>query len=175
MVDAPSGFDPGSCPTSYTVTTLVTASRYRIVRNDATFWDSDTRCSNDAPGLTHLAVFETEAEAAALGALVGSSTPPTNAWYFVGAVQAPNQTTPSSGWSWLTGDPMNLSWSAGDPDDGTGIEQNRENLAVVDPMGELHDVFEASDSGHVDAGSICECDGKATSSAVRNEIPHDPT
>jgi hypothetical protein len=97
-------------------------------------------------------------------------------WYYVGAVQTRNQATPTAGWSWLTGEPITAAWLIGEPDDGTGVEANQENLAILDPATEtLHDVFDAADMGHIEAGGVCECDGKPMSSFVRSQIPSDPT
>jgi hypothetical protein len=175
-IDAPTGFDPASCPQSYTVTLASSASRYRFDTQTNTFWHFDHACSQDSVGLTHLAVLDDLAEATELGAVLAPHVnPPTNGWFFVGAVQAMNQATPSTGWSWLTGGAVATTWAPGEPDDGTGTEANQENLAVVDGLGQLHDVFEAADSGHVDAGGVCECDGKAMSSTIRSQIPQDPT
>lgn len=180
VADAPGGdagtFDASVCPSSYSVALPGFASRYRVITNDQPFWDLDDACRKDMPGSTHLVVLETPAERAELAAVLASEpSQPTNGWYYVGAVQTQNQPTPEAGWRWLTGEALTSGWAVGDPDDGDGVEDNAENMTVIDTAGQLHDVFDKADSGHVEAGGACECDGRAMDPAVRSEIQPDPT
>src|SRR5260221_12800694 len=112
------------------------------------FWDLDSTCNTNS-AITHLAVLDTAAETHDLSALLVTTTPrPTNGYFYVGAVQTRDQATPSAGWHWLTGESITAAWVTGQPDDGTGVEANQENVAVLDPRAEaLHDVFAAADPG----------------------------
>lgn len=120
--------------------------------------------------MTHLVVFDSPTEAAELHAVL---TVP----FFVGAVQSQTQSSPSSGWSWLVGGAVtSAAWELAQPDDGDGVENDRENLAI-DPGtagGGLRD-FDSVSSSSLQAQGLCECDGKPVASSVSSQIPPDPT
>lgn len=172
VIDAPSQRDAAICPATYTETVPSSASYYRIVPSDV-WWNTEHACEVDAPGATHLVVFETTAEAADISSKVSGQM------FFVGAVQAKDQSTPAAGWSWLTGAAVApTAWVAGQPDDGTGTsltELNQQNLASFDGVaGGLTD-FDSASSGSPRLVGVCECDGAAVDATIRAQIPPDPT
>lgn len=168
-VDAAPGFDPTTCPTNYVIMVPSSASRYRV-RSPDVWWNHEQNCGGDTSGKSHLVVFDSASEAAQLRLMVSGS-------FFVGAVQARNQTLATSGWSWLTGETIAAeAWELAQPDDGDGIENNRENLAIESggAGGGLRD-FDTVSSSSLQAQGVCECDGKPVSSSVSSQIPSDPT
>lgn len=165
-LDAPSSFDPSACPSTYTLSITSSASRYRVRTADV-WWNLNRACDNDAPGMTHLVVYDSVAEAAMLRANVTGA-------FFVGAVQQKNQAAPAASWWWLTGAPVSSAfWQVSQPDDGDGTEDNHENLAVESGAG-LRDFDTVSDPS-TQALGLCECDGKATAASIDAMIPQDPT
>lgn len=168
-VDAPPGFDPGMCPSTYTLTIPSSASRYRVRSSDV-WWNHEQNCEGDTSGKSHLVVLDSDAEAGQLRQTVSGS-------FFVGAVQSRNQTLPASGWSWLTGGAVGAGvWELAQPDDADGLESNRENLAIDSGggTGGLRD-FDTVSSSSLQAQGLCECDGKPASPSVASQIPSDPT
>lgn len=166
QLDAPSSFDPTLCPSTYTLSVTSSASRYRVRAADV-WWNLRQACDNDAPGMTHLVVYDSVTEAAMLRANVSGA-------FFVGAVQPRNQGAPAASWWWLTGAPVsNTFWQASQPDDGDGTEDNHENLAIEGGAG-LRD-FDSITDPSTQALGLCECDGKATESSIAAMIPQDPT
>lgn len=60
---------------------------------------------------------------------------------WIGLVQAPLQTSPSSGWSWnADGQPLAFTdWDSGQPNDGTGLEKGTEQCAFMTTGGKWQD------------------------------------
>ena len=171
-IDAPAGFDPATCPPSYDVTLPgFPQARYRIITGNAVFQSQHTACT--VAGLSHLVALETALELTELGTVLLPLTgPPTNGWYYVGAVQRPGQTAPDAEWFWLVGGTVSsAAWglftTVVQPNDADDSEDNSENLAVIDrAQGKLLDV-----TGTNGYGAVCECDGKSIIPTIAAYIP----
>lgn len=167
-IDAPSidafVFTPALCPVAYDRTTAAApGSRFRVITTQAVFSSQHADCKDDAPGWTHLVVFDAQAEASAVGAMI-------SAFFYVGIVQAPSQAGVGQGWFKLTGGAHATSWSSQSPqqpEDGDEyVENNEENLAVAGTNGALYDVI-----GSTGYRAVCECDGLPIDPTVAALIP----
>ncbi len=159
-------FTPALCPPGYDQTTAASAgSRYRVITGTASFATQHADCNNDSVGWTHLAAYDTQAEATAVGAMVSTG------FFYVGVVQAPNQTAVAAGWRLFTGPALTTAWSQGGSfaqpeDDEDYVEDGEESLVVSNTSGQLYDV-----SGTSAYRAVCECDGKPIDPAVAAMIP----
>jgi len=166
------GFDPASCPPSYDVTLpSFSHARYRIIATNAVLRSQQTACT--VAGLSHLVALETALELTELGTVLLPLTgPPTNGWYYVGAVQRPGQVATADEWSWLVGGFVSpAAWglfgALVQPNDFVTGEAATENLAVIDrAQGKLLDV-----TGTNGYGAVCECDGKSIIPTIAAYIP----
>lgn len=174
--DAPAAF---ICPSEYTVTITATASRYRVITSNATFWSHRTTCNNgDQEATTHVAVLDSISEAVQLKAeAMSAGSQPSQGRFYVGAIQTSLSPTLGGGWFWATGGgvPANM-WGQfsgiQQPDDGADNAEagHDEQLAAFDPGAEyLIDV-----RGTTGYGAICECDGQGENAAATTLIDADP-
>jgi hypothetical protein len=170
-VDA-TAFDPGTCPPSYDVKLpSFPQAKYRIITSDAVLRSQHTQCT--VAGKSHLIALETAAELAELAVVLGQvASPPTNGWYYVGAVQKPEQDAPGAEWSWLIGGAVlpalwGIYQMAQQPNDDDGSEDDTENLAVID-RGQFKLLDVRGTSGY---GAVCECDGMSIVPEIEREIP----
>lgn len=141
------------CPPSYEAMSPQT-SRYRIVDVSQEAWVHNVACESDAPGLSHLAVIDTQGERVALLSALGTSGD--YRWY-VGAVQRGPAATPDAQWLWLNGSSFDANlWAEFEPDDADGIEDGSEQFAM------LQDGFTgmADFIGTNSQYALCECDGQ---------------
>ena len=164
MIDA-LVFTPAMCPASYTLTTgSAPLSRYRVITTAASFQTQHADCNDDHAGWTHLVAFDAQAEAGAVGGM-------TSGFYYIGLVQAPNQTAVAAGWYRFTGGAMASGWSQtgsfAQPEDAQDyVENGQEQLAVADSSGMAYDV-----AGLASYAAVCECDGHAIDPTVAAMIP----
>ena len=115
----PDPFDPTMCPVDYSNNTITASpnTRYKILTDMATLTTQSNECNGDHPGWTHLVVLDTVREAQQIHSHMGGN------FYYVGAVQPPNQATAGTGWLQLTGAavPSDL-WQVSQPNDnGDGV------------------------------------------------------
>jgi hypothetical protein len=76
----------------------------------------------------HLATVVSDAEAAAVLSIVSddSCEPQYGGAIWLGARQQPGQTSPGSGWSWVTAEPWSyVRWRSGEPNDFQGVQEDR--------------------------------------------------
>jgi hypothetical protein len=76
----------------------------------------------------HLATVVSDAEAAAVLSIVSddSCEPQYGGAIWLGARQQPGQTSPGSGWSWVTAEPWSYErWRSGEPNDFQGVQEDR--------------------------------------------------
>lgn len=141
------------CPPSYEAMSPQT-SRYRVADVAQAAWSHNVACESDAPGLSHLAVIDTQGERVAL--LAALDTRGSYRWY-VGAVQRASSGTPEAGWLWLTGSSFDPNlWAEFEPDDADGIENGSEQFAMLqDGYTGLADCI-----GNNSQQALCECDGR---------------
>lgn len=155
--DADSADTPNTCPPTYDQVIATLPSRYRLRTVGMQFAMADNSCA-DVAGKTHLLVIETLDELTAIRAHILANP----ASYWVGLLQRAGESSPSSGWFWVTtmAPPDPAVWLNGEPSDQDGIEDNAQNhggiealrLSVSDP-GLLNDrVFGTL------FGAFCECD-----------------
>jgi hypothetical protein len=151
-----------TCPPAYTLQLDNSTSRYRVIATAAVFATQHADCNNDQTDRTHLASPETAAEIAdlrtALFALAAGQ-------YYVGAVQQPNQATPTDGWFVFTGGGLPPGMFGNSNDDQPG-ENNEENLAALNTTDLFHDA-----TGDVAYAAVCECDGLPIDPTVAGFIP----
>ena len=177
IVDAPAADDDAAptidvptalCPASYVVTIAASPTRYRVITTGADFNTHHASCNADAPGATHLASFETSAEAMAIQTVLQGVTPPAPAdQYYIGAVQEPDQATTDAAWFVFTGAPLPAGlWAPTQPNDDNPGENNEENLGAINAVDLLHDT-----TGDILYGAVCECDGQAIDPTVQSYIP----
>jgi hypothetical protein len=166
-IDVP-GFDPSVCPVDYlTIIPSVPTSRYRLLLTSAKYSAQHANGVDDEMGLTHLVVFNSHAEAKEVGAAYGMAAGiGPNSVFYIGAVQPPNQASPSSSWLWLTGGPVVETWANGAPNDGDNVENNRENAARSVWSGLLEDAFPT-----LLGNAVCECDGVAVEPTIATYVP----
>lgn len=147
-------FDAGrDCPPSYEAMSPQ-ASRYRVADVAQEAWFHNVACESDAPGLSHLAVIDTQGERVAL--LAALDTRNSYRWY-VGAVQRGASATPDAAWLWLTGSSFDTNqWAEFEPDDANGIEDGSEQFAMLqDGYTGMADFI-----GNNSQLALCECDGR---------------
>ena len=162
-VDAAVAFDPNTCPTDFTQLSVDTPSRYRVLPVlplTAEYFDYVTACGMQKPGVTHIAIIETLAEAMTVGPLAAGSGGP--AQVYVGALQSQTATGLAVGWIHADGSPVAATvWAASEPDDGDGSEGNhQEQVAVLTSGGRLNDI-----ALKMHWPVLCECDGKTVAPA----------
>src|SRR5262245_27006634 len=153
------GFDPGTCPTNYTVTLpSFPGVKYRLISGNAVFQSQRTACGS---AITHLVAIETLLELTELGVALVEVPAPTRGWFYIGAVQRRDALATDASWLWLIGGDVDPTfWGAFEttlqPNDDDGTEDDAENLAVIDALQvKLIDV-----NGTTGYGAVCECDGK---------------
>lgn len=159
-------FDPvvdERCPASYSVSAPSSFSRYRIQSNVGTFAQSHASCLADAPGATHLAVFDSEQEMLDIGARLVSIAPqPERGRFYVGVVQPLGQMAVDANWLQFDGTPVDpVLWNNGEPQDLDDVEDEVEQVAVINATSHLLDV-----SGKIVYGAVCECDGEPLAPSV---------
>lgn len=149
-VAVPAPVDALSCPVSYSLTFATSHSRYRRITDEVQWPIAAALCAGDAPGQTHLAVIDGDAEYAELSATVtvddmwiGLSDRVTNGTYLWVTAQdapiAPLGTYP---------------WAPDRPDDPGGAQ----DCIRVNPTSQnLLDDAECTNAFDF----ICECDGYA--------------
>ncbi len=157
------------CPTSANWI-VVGSAHYFISPNndDKTWWDAETDCESKklSPGSAiHLATFTSNVETLALAShLIAQSS-------WVGMFQPLGESTPLSGWEWITGGGgLPLDWQLGEPNDGnSGGEDGTENFAAIYmTTGTLND-----NSGDAVFHYVCRCDGVPVSAAAAAMVPAD--
>jgi hypothetical protein len=157
-------FDPATCPSGYGVTLPSSTSKYRLIATTATISVHHADCKDDLAGATHLIALQTAAEATELGnAVAGSSV---RVW--VGLIQKPTATTPSTDWFVLTGEmlPANL-WDVAEPEDAGGGENGAEQIAFVEPATRKLKDDNSGKTYH----AMCECDGRPIDPSLDALIP----
>jgi len=160
-MDAPAvtPFDPAMCPAGYSNTTISASpnTRYKILTSMATLKMQSDLCNADHPGWTHLIVLDTVLEAQQIHSHMNGN------FYYVGAVQPPNQASPATGWLQLTGADVSTDlWQQFQPNDNNNSESNEQNFAAVDDStGLMNDV-----NGTFQYQAVCECDGQPISAAA---------
>ena len=156
------------CPGSYAVTIASSTSHYRILTSNAVFSSHATTCNADLPGATHLIALDSTTELTQIFVALAAAVPqPNNSGFYIGAVQQPNQASPSAGWLIFTGAALpGGMWAGGQPDDAGGGESNSEQLGLIDRNGTLQDV-----AGQTGYGAVCECDGLPIAPAVTAALP----
>jgi len=169
MIDAPAGFDPTTCPSTFTQLHASSPSRYRVLPAlgmTAQFYDYVTACEMQKPGFTHAAIIETPAEAMVIAPLVTGPGGPTQQVY-VGALQAPTATMPGLGWIHSDGTPVaDTLWAQGEPNDANGGEgDHQEQVAVLTSAAKLNDI-----DMRMPWPILCECDGKAVSATFTAHV-----
>lgn len=151
MPDA--GFTVAACPDGYVDIGGLPGTRHRVISAVHNFWDHHDDCNDDGTATpTHLVVLDSQAEADLLAEIVGGR-------YFIGAAQAPGQSSKSAGWLRFDGGPMASAWAVNsnpsEPSDADGVEDGDEQVAIADEAGLTHD------AGGVTAyRAVCECDGR---------------
>ena len=159
-IDAPPTLQ---CPASYVA---VGGSRYRFLIEAAGFAAHSATCNADLAGSTHLAAIDDAAELSTIAAAL-EEIGPTTPTHFIGGIQRSDQSAPDAGWLSFTGGALPVLWSAGQPNDTDGAEDNREQVAHINLMtGGLHDSPVA-----FLAGAICECDGRPIDPDVQSLLP----
>jgi hypothetical protein len=147
-------FDFATCPSSYNLS-LVGPSRYRLLTGGGTAAGQSDLCIADAPGATHLVVFDSLTELNAVGALVDGTNLAGNA-VWIGAVQQRAATRPDERWLGFDDVPLVDQWYDNEPNDGRGNEGHREQFVQI--IRNRHYFTDAANSSG--AGALCECDGK---------------
>ena len=128
--------DAPTCPTSYT--TVIGSKSYRVVSTSSIWSNAVNDCADDAPGATHLAVPNANAENSGL---VGAIT--SNSW--IGITDIAVEGT----WLDVFGDPLAYTnWENGQPDGNTS-----QNCALINTGGEWADEGCSNNLRYV-----CECD-----------------
>jgi hypothetical protein len=123
------------------------------VCHDPANWDAQNTLCTTA-GL-HLATITDAIEDACIASHLVRPT------YWIGLVQSDTATTPTEGWSWVTGEPYDYTnWKqigVVNPDDGDGIENGYEQCAWKDGPGNAGVPFwEDANCGNLNPGGVCE-------------------
>jgi hypothetical protein len=161
------GFDPATCPASYTITITGSSSRYRATSSETAFAASHATCNADLPDATHLVSFESATELDDLRVYLVPRTIAPSRKYYIGAVQMRDQPAAEVGWLVYSGMPLPPNqWAAGQPEDAGGGEDNQQNLATLYIDSGLND-----STGNILYGALCECDGMPIPASVLALIP----
>jgi len=178
-VDAPDGdaraFDPAAdCPSTYTVAlpSTMVGSRYRVIDTAVLAWDGFAACDADSTTIVHPMSIGSMTELTELAAAVTSAV---QTRFYIGGVQDPTATTP--GTQWINFDGTQLldgAWytpeaEPNDLDDGDETDHEQQLLIIDKTLQYLHDAV-----GNTVYGTICECDGTATSATARAFVDADP-
>lgn len=158
-------FDVASCPPSYDLPAPDGAARYRLLLIDRPLWSQSDACAADLEGSTHLAVIDSTAE---LDALIQITEAATGDFWWIGAVQQPDQTSLDAGWIWITGGSVHPDlWNTGEPNDADHDEVD--HLEQFTRLWRAHAGI-ADWAGSVAAPAVCECDGRAITDEARTLI-----
>lgn len=161
--------DALGCPPGYDVVLPSQPSRYRLITTGARGWEQSDACAGDSQDATHLAVVETHAEIASIGALVDQHRDEiSGSAVLVGGVQLNTATDTGESWFGFDGRPLiGNEWYHGngddEPNDSDGMEASGGNIhkeqfvsIAVDKSG-LNDA-DGADQTNL-KGALCECDG----------------
>jgi hypothetical protein len=160
-----------SCPSTYNITLASTAatSRYRAVTAQNVFWAIETDCRDDAVGLTHLVITETQTELDEVYVQIAAAV---NLACWIGVVQDPAAGSAAAGWIRLDGAAADLTqFAVNEPNDNNGGGNNFKvgGFRCNSAQSRLID-----NSGQEDGIALCECDGKAVSDTANNYMLNDP-
>ncbi len=147
-IDAPTVFDPATCPGNYG--DQVGVSRYRRIGNDGDVLAHNADCNDDSDGLTHLFVPSNASEVDLLRGRLCPGASCRQHWVGVYALDGVNYIS-------VTGETPFLRWDNGQPGDfdtpPTAVEFNAGDDAMIDLF-----MFQGARFP-----AICECDGRAPS------------
>lgn len=155
------------CPADYTIVLSGESSRYRVIRTGRRAWVQADDCADDKPGFTHLVAIDSPAELDQVEATIDPIGDLDRNVVWVGGIQPRDQAGPREGWLAITGGPLiDTEWDGGEPNDGSGGEDNGENFSGVERNREgLVDFPNTNNSG-----ALCECDGKPVDPAAAAAI-----
>lgn len=128
--------------------TAAGSSQYRLVTAPADWLAAELDCEDDEPGVTHLAIIQTELERMELDVLATSDV-------WLGLVDRRLEGT----WVWVDGSAHTIAmppWKAGEPSTG-----GSDDCAILNNGG-LYDAVNCTD----DKQYVCECDGIAAVAAA---------
>ncbi len=185
----PPSFAPSLCPTEYLGKVYGDSRYFHVIDLREARAQHDACVSQSAYGWTHLAVFETEAEAEAVAAMLAPELPAMGSnRFYVGAVQSMEAGKPGESWVWLTGAAVpdksedesvwgtivdSMGVEKPQPNDFDGTEQDHAEQVMVLDLAAV-DKYATDAPGATPLRAVCECDGKAVASIATqylNDVP----
>ena len=173
--DGEQAFDPAAdCPGTYTVAlpSTMATSRYRVIDTAVLAWDGFVACDADGAAVAHAMSIGSMTE---LSDMVGAVATAAQTRFYVGGVQDPAAPTPGAAWINFDGTlVLDGAWytpeaEPNDLDDGDETDHEQQLLIIDKALLYLHDAV-----GNTPYGTICECDGHATSATAAAFVTADP-
>lgn len=167
----PDAFDVATCPATYNVRIASSTSYYQVLTDQKFYWVHMAACASGLAGATHLVIPDSAQEITELGQYIQTLTG-TGSEFYVGIVQDATVTIPTDGWIRFDGQPIDPAvWLNNEPNDFDGDETDHYSQVGAFDKANKHvdDV-----PGPVNAGAVCECDGKTITPQAQAFIDADP-